>query len=299
MEEIYSAYMCAMDPYIQIQAAALYDQYRTFSAYRPWPKRPFLSHEPPLLQHPEKVVRSKDTSRFERTFQPNVALKPQHPPTPPSSDEITSSTSPPPAPSSHAPPATPPSPLAPPPDCELSTDTDEEDAKEHATIPPICRGEGQPHIRKAVSVKEKPLTCVKVKDLIAIKSETNNDQDRIQEERLLEELVRKEEIIVKQAEELLEKNAFIARLLKEKDELIAKQAEVLKEKDLFIAKQSDALREREREEIGVKVGQSEALNHKDLTDIDNEELVEVIVESEVLGVGECPVGVRPGSAGEE
>lgn len=133
----------------------------------------------------------------------------------------------------------------------------------------------------------KPLPCLKVKDLIAIKAETIKDQDHIQEERLLEELVRKEDIIAKQAQELLGKNAFIARLLKEKDELIAKQAEALKEKDLIIAKQLDALREREEVEE-VTVGQSEVLNHKEL--IDNEEcLVEVIVESEVV-VGGVVVG---------
>ena len=38
---------------------------------------PYLSQEPPVLQHPERVVRSTDRERFERTYQPNVALAPR------------------------------------------------------------------------------------------------------------------------------------------------------------------------------------------------------------------------------
>lgn len=61
-------------------------QYRTLSAFRPWGKR-----EPPL-QNPERVVRVAHCTRFERDYQPNVALKPLTPPV----DDVTSSTSPPP-----------------------------------------------------------------------------------------------------------------------------------------------------------------------------------------------------------
>lgn len=67
------------------QYAALH--YRPISAFRPWGK----SREP-TLQHPERVVRLTECSRFERDFQPNVALKPLTPPI----DDVTSSTSPPP-----------------------------------------------------------------------------------------------------------------------------------------------------------------------------------------------------------
>ncbi|KAG8225721.1 hypothetical protein J437_LFUL008106 [Ladona fulva] len=36
----------------------------------------YLSHGPPVLLHPERVVPLSDSERFERTFQPNVALAP-------------------------------------------------------------------------------------------------------------------------------------------------------------------------------------------------------------------------------
>lgn len=72
-------YALFLDPY------ALH--YRALSsAFRPWGKRE------PVLQHPERVVRVADCTRFERDFQPNVALKPLTPPV----DDVTSSTSPPP-----------------------------------------------------------------------------------------------------------------------------------------------------------------------------------------------------------
>ncbi|XP_037293082.1 ski oncogene [Manduca sexta] len=71
-------YTLFVDPY------ALH--YRALSAFRPWGKRE------PVLQHPERVVRVADCTRFERDFQPNVALKPLTPPV----DDVTSSTSPPP-----------------------------------------------------------------------------------------------------------------------------------------------------------------------------------------------------------
>lgn len=40
---------------------------------------PYLAktHEPPILQHPERVVLMADCERFERSFQPNVALAPR------------------------------------------------------------------------------------------------------------------------------------------------------------------------------------------------------------------------------
>ncbi|XP_063536964.1 ski oncogene [Cydia strobilella] len=70
-------YALYVDPYLH---------YRALSAFRPWGKRE------PVLQHPERVVRVADCTRFERDFQPNVALKPHTPP----ADDVTSSTSPPP-----------------------------------------------------------------------------------------------------------------------------------------------------------------------------------------------------------
>ncbi|CRL00527.1 CLUMA_CG013788, isoform A [Clunio marinus] len=36
------------------------------------------SQEPPVLQNPERVVRHSESERFERTYQPNVALAPRH-----------------------------------------------------------------------------------------------------------------------------------------------------------------------------------------------------------------------------
>lgn len=71
------SYALFLDPYLH---------YRSISAFRPWGKRE------PVLQHPERVVRVADCTRFERDFQPNVALKPLTPPV----DDVTSSTSPPP-----------------------------------------------------------------------------------------------------------------------------------------------------------------------------------------------------------
>lgn len=72
-------YAVYIDPYV-------YPPYRAVPAFRPWGKRE------PVLQHPERVVRVADCTRFERDFQPNVALKPLTPPV----DDVTSSTSPPP-----------------------------------------------------------------------------------------------------------------------------------------------------------------------------------------------------------
>lgn len=73
------SYAVYLDPYAHLH-------YRTLSAFRPWGK------SEPVLQHPERVVRVADCTRFERDFQPNVALKPLTPPV----DDVTSSTSPPP-----------------------------------------------------------------------------------------------------------------------------------------------------------------------------------------------------------
>lgn len=212
MEDFYN-YMYAMEPYIQFQAKAFYDQCRAFSALGPWSNmRPFLSHEPPLLQHPEKVVRSKDTSKFETSFQPNVALKPQHPPTPPSSDEITSSTSP--HPGSDA--AT----NLPPPDCELSTDTDEEDVKDlliNQESELTSMKEAQSHTRKSISIKEH-----KVIQLENVHKE--DEYENIKEkDRILEELREKDNLIARQAELLEEKDAIIASLSKELELLKQKQ----------------------------------------------------------------------------
>ncbi|KAJ4443350.1 hypothetical protein ANN_05018, partial [Periplaneta americana] len=67
------------------------------SAFRPWPSLlpkeskglppvireslptsvpAYLSHSPPVLLHPERVVPMSESERFERSFQPNVALAP-------------------------------------------------------------------------------------------------------------------------------------------------------------------------------------------------------------------------------
>ncbi|CAG4982207.1 unnamed protein product [Colias eurytheme] len=72
-------YALYLDPYAHLRC-------RTTPAFRPWGKRE------PELQHPERVVRLADCTRFEQDFQPNVALKPLTPPV----DDVTSSTSPPP-----------------------------------------------------------------------------------------------------------------------------------------------------------------------------------------------------------
>lgn len=68
-------------------------QYRHPFAFRPWqlplgpkhlpphmafaPNIPYLIQEPPVLQNPERVVRLSECERFERSFQPNVALAPR------------------------------------------------------------------------------------------------------------------------------------------------------------------------------------------------------------------------------
>ena len=36
----------------------------------------YLSHSPPVLLHPERVVPMSESERFEHSFQPNVALAP-------------------------------------------------------------------------------------------------------------------------------------------------------------------------------------------------------------------------------
>uniref|UniRef100_A0A1B0GLF3 Uncharacterized protein n=1 Tax=Lutzomyia longipalpis TaxID=7200 RepID=A0A1B0GLF3_LUTLO len=46
-------------------------------SYSNVPGLPYLSQEPPILQNPERVVRLSECERFERTFQPNVALAPR------------------------------------------------------------------------------------------------------------------------------------------------------------------------------------------------------------------------------
>ncbi|RZF37034.1 hypothetical protein LSTR_LSTR004722 [Laodelphax striatellus] len=60
---------------------------RSMSAFKPWPAAltkhalrdsvpSYLSHDPPVLLHPERVVPLSQSECFERTFQPNVALAP-------------------------------------------------------------------------------------------------------------------------------------------------------------------------------------------------------------------------------
>lgn len=87
----YAAYLyAAIDPLYM--HAALYEQWsnRTLSAFRPVPnlfaKEGKSRHipsslggrykEPPLLQNPERVVSLSESEKFERSFQPNVALAP-------------------------------------------------------------------------------------------------------------------------------------------------------------------------------------------------------------------------------
>lgn len=95
LDEYAAAYLYAaatMDPlYIH---AAIYEPWtnRQLSAFRPVPnmfaKDSKIRHtlpsslglnrykEPPVLQHPERVVPMSESERFERSFQPNVALAP-------------------------------------------------------------------------------------------------------------------------------------------------------------------------------------------------------------------------------
>lgn len=49
-------------------------KYNFFFCYR---GPAYLSQEPPVLLHPEKVVPLSQTKRFEKTYQPNVALAPR------------------------------------------------------------------------------------------------------------------------------------------------------------------------------------------------------------------------------
>ncbi|XP_036327762.1 protein split ends-like [Rhagoletis pomonella] len=92
-----SAYQLEYQRYQSLMYAHCAQQQRvgSMSAFRPWaPKSflhpaatynavaafstlPYLSQEPPVLQNPERVVRSTDRERFERTYQPNVALVPR------------------------------------------------------------------------------------------------------------------------------------------------------------------------------------------------------------------------------
>lgn len=78
-------------------ALAQYRQHQ-YNGFRPWaslvpppttqplaPKHiphmpygiPYLSHEPPILQNPERVVRISECERYEQSYQPNVALAPR------------------------------------------------------------------------------------------------------------------------------------------------------------------------------------------------------------------------------
>lgn len=67
----------------------LYAQYVHVSAFKPVPQclKDGIRHglglgryaDPPVLQHPERVIPLSESERFERTFQPNVALAPPLP----------------------------------------------------------------------------------------------------------------------------------------------------------------------------------------------------------------------------
>lgn len=73
---------------------ALLYQFSQMSRQQPWPATspkhcippfgqnvaipyPLTSQEPPVLQNPERVVRHNESERFERSYQPNVALAPR------------------------------------------------------------------------------------------------------------------------------------------------------------------------------------------------------------------------------
>ncbi|XP_073821817.1 sno oncogene [Musca autumnalis] len=101
LDEASAAYQLEYQHYQSLMYAHCAQQQRMaaagqMSAFRPWPQPktfmhaaynaaavaalstlPYLSQEPPVLQNPERVVRSTDRERFERTYQPNVALAPR------------------------------------------------------------------------------------------------------------------------------------------------------------------------------------------------------------------------------
>lgn len=80
-----------MPPHYDIQYFSWSDPYFR-SAFRPWHTfahvddnkstfrdsiPAYLNHEPPILLHPERVVPMSESERFERSYQPNVALAPR------------------------------------------------------------------------------------------------------------------------------------------------------------------------------------------------------------------------------
>ncbi|XP_063227886.1 ski oncogene [Bacillus rossius redtenbacheri] len=96
-QDAYHAYL------YDAQLLTLYDQWARMSAFRVWPPPApghakdgkgasifrdsglgtavpaYLSHSPPVLLHPERVVPLSESERFERSYQPNVALAPLPP----------------------------------------------------------------------------------------------------------------------------------------------------------------------------------------------------------------------------
>lgn len=86
-----------MDYQYQVLLAQYQRQNSVYHGFRPWTSSigasskhlphlpfsvsttlPYLSHEPPVLQNPERVVRLTECERYEQSYQPNVALAPRN-----------------------------------------------------------------------------------------------------------------------------------------------------------------------------------------------------------------------------
>lgn len=86
-----------MDYQYQVLLAQCQRQNAAYHGFRPWTSSigasakhlphlpfsvstalPYLSHEPPILQNPERVVRISECERYEQSYQPNVALAPRN-----------------------------------------------------------------------------------------------------------------------------------------------------------------------------------------------------------------------------
>lgn len=86
-----------MDYQYQVLLAQYQRQNSVYHGFRPWTSSmgatskhlphlpfsvstalPYLSHEPPILQNPERVVRISECERYEQSYQPNVALAPRN-----------------------------------------------------------------------------------------------------------------------------------------------------------------------------------------------------------------------------
>lgn len=86
MQQLYTA--AALDP-MYLQYLHEIQTNRHLSAFKPFPSHGLKESkirmgmnryaDPPILQHPEKVVLLSETKRFEQSYQPNVALAPPTP----------------------------------------------------------------------------------------------------------------------------------------------------------------------------------------------------------------------------